>query len=88
MPTFVPLLDRARVVEATGHTHALWSDGRSREAHAAFTLEQLDLAGPELLHYAGLVDDTGLVTAQDTGEDPDGSDGTEPSAPAVAPSPG
>jgi len=63
MPTFVPLLDRARVVEATGHTHALWSDGRSRQAHAAFTLEQLDLAGPELLHYAGLVDDTGLVAS-------------------------
>jgi GNAT superfamily N-acetyltransferase len=63
MPTFVPRLDRARVVEATGHTHALWGGGRSREDHAAHTLAQLDLAGPDLLHYAGLVDDTGLVAS-------------------------
>lgn len=63
MTTFVPHLDRARVIEATGHTLALWGDGRSREDYASYILGQLELAGPELLHYAGLVDDTGLVAS-------------------------
>jgi len=36
--TFVPVLDRARIVEATRHTHAIWSGGRSLEVHTAYTL--------------------------------------------------
>lgn len=63
MPTFLPRLDRALIAEATRHTHALWSGGRSLAEHTAYTLEQLDLAGPELLHYVGLTDETGLVAS-------------------------
>ena len=63
MPTFVPELDRAQIVEATRHTHAIWSSGRALDDHSAHTLHQLDLAGPELFQYAGLVDETGLVAS-------------------------
>ena len=63
MPTFVPELARAQVVEAARHTHALWSSGRALDDHIAFALHLLDLAGPELLQYAGLIDGTGLVAS-------------------------
>jgi GNAT superfamily N-acetyltransferase len=56
-------LDRALVVEATRQTHRIWSGGRTPESYTAFILEQLDLAGPDLLRYAGLVDQTGLVAS-------------------------
>ncbi|AKT40189.1 GNAT family N-acetyltransferase [Chondromyces crocatus] len=63
MPTFIEHLDRERIIEASRHTHAVWSSGRSLDDHAAYTLGQVERAGPDLFRYVGLVDDTGLVAS-------------------------
>ena len=63
MTSFVSRLEHDLVVEATRQSHAVWSGGRSLDDRTAFTLEQLDRAGPELLHFVGLVDESGLVAS-------------------------
>jgi GNAT superfamily N-acetyltransferase len=60
---FVPELAREQIVEATRQTHAIWAAGRALDDHTAYTFRQLELAGPALLHYAGLVDETGVVAS-------------------------
>jgi len=60
---YLPSLERSRVVEVTSHTRELWGEGRTHDEHAAFTLEQIDRAGPSLLRYVGLVDARGAVVA-------------------------
>ena len=60
---YVPSLSGPEIEQATRHTYTLWGTGRSQEAHTAHNLEQLRRAGPELLRYAGLADDSGLVAS-------------------------
>ena len=60
---YVPSLPRALVEEATRHHHATWGRGSTQEEHTAHNFEQLERAGPELLRYAGLVDEGGLVAS-------------------------
>ena len=62
-PRYVPLLDRSEIDEAARQNQALWGYGRSGAEHLAHTAAQLARAGPELLRYAGLVSEQGLVAA-------------------------
>ncbi len=59
--TYVPRLDETLIAEAARQTHVIWSGGRDLEAHTQFQRTQLRRAGPSILRYTGLVDDTGLV---------------------------
>ncbi|MRG96039.1 GNAT family N-acetyltransferase [Polyangium spumosum] len=59
--TYVPRLEDALVAEAARQTHVIWSGGRAIDAHIEAQREQLRRAGPAILRYTGLVDDTGLV---------------------------
>lgn len=60
---YVPALSREQIEEATHHHHGLWGSGRSQEEHTTYNFAQLDRAGPELLRYVGLVDESGLVAS-------------------------
>lgn len=61
--TFVPELDARLVAEAASHTHEIWSCGKSLDAHIERQKENLRRAGPEILRYIGLVDETGLIAS-------------------------
>jgi GNAT superfamily N-acetyltransferase len=60
---YVPALARKEIEEAARDHHALWSSGRTEEEHIAHIFEQLSSAGPELLRYVGLLDETGLLAS-------------------------
>lgn len=60
---YVPALSRAQIEEATRHHLTLWGSGRSQEEHTTHNFAQLDRAGPELLRYVGLVDESGVVAS-------------------------
>lgn len=60
---YVPLLDRALVDEAARQSHAVWGYGRAEAEHLAHIQEQLAHAGPDVLRYAGLVGERGLVAS-------------------------
>lgn len=60
---YVPALDRGEIAQAARDHHALWGSGRTEEELVAHTFTQLERAGPELLRYAGLVDESGLVAS-------------------------
>ena len=61
--TFVPELDERLVEEAASQTHEIWSGGWSLDAHIARQKTQLRRAGPDILRYVGLVDETGLIVS-------------------------
>jgi predicted N-acetyltransferase YhbS len=64
MRRYVPELDERLVREAASHTHPFWGKSVDLTTHTAFQLEQLRRAGPSILRYVGLVDDTaGLVAS-------------------------
>ena len=62
-PRYIAELDPAGIAEAARQNQALWGYGRSEAEHLAHTTAQLDHAGPELLRYAGLTSDRGLIAA-------------------------
>jgi GNAT superfamily N-acetyltransferase len=61
--TFVPELDDRLIAEAASQTHEIWSGGWSLEAHIERQKNQLLRAGPNILRYVGLVDETGLIAS-------------------------
>ncbi len=61
--TFVPELDEQLVAEAASHTHEIWSNGSSLEKHTEWQKTNLRRAGPEILKYIGLLDETGLIAS-------------------------
>ena len=61
--TFVPELDAQLVAEAASHTHEIWSGGWSLDAHIERQKENLRRAGPDILRYIGLLDETGLIAS-------------------------
>lgn len=63
MLTFVPELDNRLVAEAASHTHEIWSGGWSLDAHIERQKNQLLRAGPNILRYVGLMDETGLIAS-------------------------
>ncbi len=58
---YLAALDRTQIVEAARQNHPLWGGDRSPAEHAAYTLGQLEIAGPELMRYVGLVDGRGRL---------------------------
>ncbi|MDC0744268.1 GNAT family N-acetyltransferase [Polyangium mundeleinium] len=60
---YVPQLDDALVAEAARQTHVIWSGGRSVDAYIEAQRAQLRRAGPAILRYTGLLDDTGRLVA-------------------------
>lgn len=61
--TYVPRLDDALVAEAATQTHVIWSGGRTLEAHIEGQRAQLRRAGPAILRYTGLLDESGRLVA-------------------------
>jgi hypothetical protein len=60
---YLPELTRAEVEAVAAETCPIWGSGRSLADHTAFTLEQLDRAGPEILRYAGLAGGEGIAAS-------------------------
>jgi predicted N-acetyltransferase YhbS len=64
MRRYVPDLDERLVREAASHTHPFWGKSVDLATHTTWQLEQIRRAGPSILRYVGLVDDTaGLVAS-------------------------
>jgi len=64
MRRYVPDLDERLVREAASHTHPFWGKSVDLATHVSWQFEQLRRAGPAILRYVGLVDDTaGLVAS-------------------------
>lgn len=61
--TFVPELDDRLVAEAASQTHEIWSGGWALEAHIERQRVNLHRAGPDILRYVGLLDETGLIAS-------------------------
>lgn len=61
--TFVPELDARLVAEAASHTHEIWAGGWGLDAHIERQKENLRRAGPDILRYIGLLDETGLIAS-------------------------
>lgn len=61
--TILPILDDELVAAAASQTHEIWSGGWSLPAHIERQKDILRRAGPDILRYIGLVDETGLIAS-------------------------